>query len=118
MYVFCIFIKNLSMYLFVFLGIWNDFIHFLERNMVSCSWKKQFGIECVGCGMQRSLILILKGEFINAYKMYPPIYTIIIMVVFLLAHLKFKFKNGHNVVLSLFILNLMLILANYFIKIN
>ena len=105
------------MYLFIFLGIWNDFIHFLERNMGTCSWK-ELGVECVGCGTQRALILVLKGEFIAAFKMYPPIYTIIIMVVFLILHIKFRFKNGHNIVLGLFILNLILILANYFIKIN
>lgn len=105
------------MYLFTFLSVWKDFIRFLERNMGTCSWKK-LGVECVGCGTQRSLILILKGHFIDAYKMYPPIYAIIIMVVFLLLHIKFRFNNGHNIVLGLFILNLILILANFLIKIN
>ena len=99
------------------LGIRSDFIHFLERNMMSCSWK-EVGVECMGCGMQRALILILQGDFVEAFKMYPPIYTIILMIIFLIAHIKYNFKNGHNIVLGLFILNLIIILANYFIKIN
>jgi hypothetical protein len=100
------------------LGIRSDFIHFLERNMGSCPWKKNFGIECMGCGMQRSFILLLKGEFIEAFYMYPPLYTLIIMFVFLPLHLKYRIKNGHKILLALFIINIIITLVNYIIKIN
>jgi len=106
------------MYLLFFLGVRNDFIHFLERNMGSCPWKKNFGIDCMGCGMQRSFILLLKGEFIDAFYMYPSIYTLIIMFVFLPIHLKFNFINGHKILLLLFIINIIITLVNYIIKIN
>ena len=102
----------------MFLGVWTDFIHFLERNLGSCPWKKNFGIECMGCGMQRSFILLLKGEFAQAYQLYPPIYTLVLLFGFLAIHLKFNIKNGHKILIVLFILNLIITLANYFIKIN
>lgn len=101
----------------MFLGAWTDFIHFLERNMLACSWKR-FGVDCMGCGMQRSFILLLKGEFAQAYQLYPPIYTLVLLFGFLAIHLKFNIKNGHKILIALFILNLIITLANYFIKIN
>ncbi len=106
------------MYLLYFLGIRNNFIHFLERNMGSCPWKKHLGIECMGCGMQRSFILLLKGEFIESFYMYPPLYSLILMFVFLAIHLKYKIKNGPNYLIFLFVLNILVTLVNYIIKIK
>jgi len=90
-------------------------ISFLEKHLLSCPWKKM-GIDCMGCGMQRSLIHLLKGEFIEGFYMYPPIYTIIIMFVYLGLHLKFQFKIGHKILLGLFILNILITFVNYCIK--
>ncbi len=47
-----------------------------EDYMLPCLNKKLFGVDCLGCGMQRSLLFIAKGEFVDAFKMYPAIYTI------------------------------------------
>ena len=91
-------------------------ISFLEENMLACRWKEQFGVDCTGCGMQRSIIHLLKGEFVEAFYLYPAIYTLILMFVFLGLHLKFNFKQGHRVLLYLFITNIALMLINFIIK--
>lgn len=85
--------------------------------MLACSWKQNLGLECMGCGMQRSIIHLLKGEFIEAFKMYPAIYTLIAMFVFLGLHLKFDYKKGGKILIYLFITNAILILTNFIIKI-
>lgn len=87
-----------------------------EEYMIPCFWKKSFGIDCLGCGMQRSLSLILHGDFVGAFYMYPAVYTIIILFLFLILHLKFEFKNGHKIILALFILNITIIIINYYLK--
>lgn len=91
-------------------------ISFLEENMLSCHIKQQFGFECIGCGMQRSIIHLLKGEFVEAFYMYPAIYTLIIMFGYLLLHLKFNFKLGHKILLYLFITNIAIMLTNFILK--
>ena len=93
-----------------------DIISFLENNLLSCQWKEQFNVECTGCGMQRSIIHLLKGEFVEAFYMYPAIYTLIIMFAYLGLHLKFEFKQGLWILLYLFISNLAIMLINFFIK--
>lgn len=92
------------------------FISFLENNLLSCPWKKHLDLECMGCGMQRSVIYILKGEFTSAFYMYPAIYTLIIMFSILFLHLKFDFKYGSRILISLFSLNAIIILLNFILK--
>jgi hypothetical protein len=94
------------------------FISFLEEHLLSCQWKDQFGAECAGCGLQRSVILLLKGEFVEAFYMYPAIYTLIIMFTYLGLHLKFDFKRGSKILLYLFIINILIIASSYVIKTN
>ena len=88
----------------------------LEEYMFSCPWKKYFNMECLGCGLQRSLLLVLKGNFIEAFKMYPAIYTLILMFIFLVLHLRFNFVKGHKIILVLFTLNIIIIVSSYIFK--
>ncbi|WP_040250533.1 DUF2752 domain-containing protein [Psychroserpens mesophilus] len=87
-----------------------------EELMLPCFWKQTFGIECLGCGIQRSLSLLIHGDFVGAFYMYPAIYSLILLFIFLIIHLKFQLKNGHKIILGLFILNISIIIINYYLK--
>jgi hypothetical protein len=90
-------------------------VDFLEKNMLSCQWK-EVGLECTGCGLQRSVIHLLRGEFTEALVVYPAIYTLIVMFAFLGIHLKFNFAKGAEVLKWLFVLNVAIIVVHYFLK--
>ena len=90
----------------------------LEDYMLPCLSKKLLGIECMGCGLQRSLLFLLKGDFSKAFVMYPAIYSLIIMFLLIIINLKFNFKNGDKLVLGLFLVNIILIVGNYILKIT
>jgi hypothetical protein len=89
-----------------------------EDYMLPCLNKKLFGVECFGCGLQRSVILLFQGEFIAAFKMYPAIYTLILFVGFLILNLFYKFKYAERIKLILVVLNVVIIVTSYIIKIN
>ncbi|BCY28862.1 DUF2752 domain-containing protein [Flavobacterium okayamense] len=88
----------------------------MEEYMLPCMSKKLFGIECLGCGTQRAFVLLLKGEFVEAFKMYPPIYTLVILFLFIFLHLIDKSRNYTRIVISLAILNLIVMIVSYAIK--
>lgn len=90
-------------------------ISFLEENLLSCQWKSM-GVECMGCGFQRSVIYLMKGQFSDAFATYPAIFTLILMMVFLGLHLKLNFSKGHKILLWLFVLNLAIVLVSYVLK--
>ncbi|WP_317047120.1 DUF2752 domain-containing protein [Winogradskyella epiphytica] len=84
--------------------------------MLPCFNKKLFGFECMGCGLQRSTSLILKGEFIEAFFMYPAIYTIILLFGFIAVNHFKNYKSGSKIIIILAITNVAIIIGSYFLK--
>lgn len=87
-----------------------------EKFMIPCLNKKIFGIECPGCGMQRSMAFLLKGDFVDAFKMYPAIYTLILLFGFLAINNFVTVKHANKIIIGLSISSVVLILTNYILK--
>lgn len=86
--------------------------------MLPCMSKKLFGIECLGCGTQRAFVLLLKGEFVEAFKMYPAIYTLIPFFLLISLHLIDKSRNYTTYIKWLAIINGIIMITSYIIKIT
>lgn len=87
-----------------------------EDYMLPCLNKKIFGVECPGCGIQRAVSLLFQGEFIAAFKMYPALYALILLLGFLLADTFFTIKYSNKITIFLLISTISLILINYILK--
>jgi len=90
----------------------------LDDFMLPCLNKTLFGIDCLGCGIQRSISLIFQGQFVAAYKMYPAIFTLFILAIFLIFNLFIKFKHDYKIKMGLIILNVILVVISYLFKIT
>ena len=88
----------------------------LEDYMLPCLNKKFFGFECMGCGLQRSLSLIIHGNFTAAFYMYPAIYTLIPLALFIIASFFFKFKYSNKIINTLAIASVIIIITSFIIK--
>lgn len=84
--------------------------------MLPCLSKKLFGIDCFGCGIQRSLALLLQGEFKAAFYMYPAIYTMLLFFVFIGISLIDKSRNYHKIIVTLGIITAFVMVFSYFYK--
>ncbi|MDY6801006.1 MAG: DUF2752 domain-containing protein [Bacteroidota bacterium] len=91
-------------------------IQWLESRMQSCFYKKYFGVECPGCGMQRAFIELLKGNFTESLMLFPALIPTIIMVIYLILHLIFKFAKGAQVLKIMFIINTSIVVLSYIYK--
>ena len=89
----------------------------LEKYMIPCINKKIFGIDCLGCGMQRALLLVLKGDFIGAFYRFPAIYTTLLFLIFVTLNFSDKKRNYHKIIISLAIVNAIVMIISYFYKI-
>lgn len=89
----------------------------MEEHMLPCMNKQLFGVECPGCGTQRAIAFLLEGEFYEAFKIFPAIYTLGLFFIFLSLHLLDKKRNYAKLVIASAILNGAVILIAYFIKI-
>lgn len=86
--------------------------------MLPCMSKKLTGVDCPGCGIQRSISHLMNGEFIDAFFMYPGIYPMFFLFVFLTFDWFFKIKYGEKIKLILAILTIGTIVTNFLIKLT
>ncbi|MDE1208053.1 MULTISPECIES: DUF2752 domain-containing protein [Tenacibaculum] len=90
----------------------------LEDYMLPCLNKKFFGVDCLGCGIQRALSLVFHGEFIAAFKMYPAIYTLLLLAIAVSINFFYKVKYAQKIISILAIINIIIIVSSYVIKMN
>lgn len=90
----------------------------LEDYMLPCLNKQFFGIDCLGCGIQRALSLVFQGEFIAAFKMYPAIYTLLVLAILVGINFFYKVKYAQKIISILAVINIIIIVSSYVIKIN
>lgn len=92
---------------------------FLEakRFFVPCPFKWLTGLDCPGCGFQRSVWALFQGEFQESFKLYPP--TALFLISFLAASMTYFFKwNSESKILrAIYIATGVLVIANYLYKI-
>lgn len=93
-----------------------SFIQWLEEHQGACVYKKYLGIECPGCGMQRSLIALLKGNLCESLQLFPALIPLMLMFIFLILHLKFQFKHGARILMFWFVINTVIIIVSYIQK--
>ncbi|MFO7718952.1 MAG: DUF2752 domain-containing protein [Gillisia sp.] len=88
----------------------------MEEILLPCLNKQLFGLECYGCGGQRAMILLLDGNFVDAFKIFPAIYPLAVLLVFVLINIFIKFKFDFIIKIGLIILTAGTMLFNYLIK--
>lgn len=88
----------------------------MEEYMLPCMNKSIFGVDCMGCGMQRSLLLLSKGEFMEAFKMFPALYTTILFFLVVILHFMDKSRNYLKLIVSLAIINALVLIIAYAYK--
>lgn len=91
-------------------------IHWLETHMMSCFYKQITGFDCPGCGMQRSFIELLKGNFKESFYLYPPLLPTLFTLGLTVWHLVFKLKNGAAFIKYSFITTTSIVVISYIIK--
>ncbi|WP_372945800.1 DUF2752 domain-containing protein [Muriicola sp.] len=84
--------------------------------MLPCLSKQLLGMDCPGCGIQRSLWLLFQGQFLAAFKMYPAIYPILGLFAFLLLDQFYRIKYANTISIVLMITSVVMILANFVYK--
>jgi hypothetical protein len=92
------------------------FLFAAKDYMLPCLSKQLLGFDCPGCGMQRSVALLLQGDFVAAFQMYPAIYSIIGLFGFLALDYFIKIKHANTISIGLMIMSVFLILINFALK--
>nr|WP_067053120.1 DUF2752 domain-containing protein [Mucilaginibacter sp. L294] len=89
----------------------------LKAHLLPCPFKYITGIDCPGCGFQRSLLALLKGDVHQSFLLYPPAIPLLIMAAWWLADSIFKLDTRKSLVKkTMFIVVALIIAVSYTLK--
>ena len=71
-----------------------NIISWLEQYQLPCLFKKYFHIDCPGCGFQRSISALLKGNVAESFLLFPTTFALLIFFVGLFVNNKYQFANN------------------------
>ena len=87
--------------------------------LIPCLFKKVFGFECPGCGIQRAIILLFQGRIADSFTMYPALLPMILLISYLTYKILAKKQKPtiDYTLITLFVIVAISIIANYSYKI-
>jgi hypothetical protein len=88
-----------------------------EKFMLPCLSKQVLGMECPGCGLQRSIVLLLQGDIGASVQMYPGLLPMMALFGFMALNRFFPFRRANTVIVGLAGLTVLAILGNFLLKI-
>jgi hypothetical protein len=53
----------------------------VEDHLLTCSFKENFGVECLGCGTQRSFLALIKGDIVQSFIYNPGVLLILLTLI-------------------------------------
>lgn len=92
-------------------------IEWFKNHMLTCPSKHFFHFDCPGCGLQRSVLTLLEGNFVESFRLYPATGFILFCFIFTALHLIFKFKHGAAIIKGAYIFASLVIVISYIYKI-
>ena len=93
-----------------------NIINWLEAHQLPCMFKAVTHFDCPGCGLQRSFILLIKGDVLSSFIMYPALIPVILLFSFLIIHLVRHIKNGTAILKYAYIFCAGIIMVSYIYK--
>ncbi|UEQ78581.1 DUF2752 domain-containing protein [Chryseobacterium arthrosphaerae] len=88
----------------------------VEDFMLTCPSKKFLGVECLGCGAQRAVVLVFEGKFSEAFHLYPAVYTLLLFFFTLGISFIDRKRKYSNILLGMVAVNLVIMVIAYVYK--
>lgn len=102
----------------IFCNYWITTIQWLQNHLLACPFKKLTGIDCPGCGFQRSVIALLQGNLKQSLQYYPAAIPLIIAVLFTLVEMRFQFDRRQQLKKTIYFFTAFAIVASYVLKMS
>ena len=95
----------------------QSIFYWLKDHLLPCPFKYFTGIDCPGCGFQRSVLALLQGNLLDSFKLYPPTIPLLLAFAYLFADKKFSLDTKDQLVKkTVYMIVGSIILISYSIK--
>lgn len=98
-------------------GYYERFLGFLQGHLLACPSRRYLHIDCPGCGLQRSILALLRGDLAGSLHYHPAGILVLLTFVLLPLQLIFRFTWGGKVLLGLQVAVVIITITFYVYKI-
>ena len=102
---------------FIFCSYGINFL-WLQNYLLPCPFKKLTGIDCPGCGFQRSVLALLQGNFYQSILLYPATIPLLAATAFTLLDGRLAFDRSGLAKKILYLFTGSVVLISYIIKMS
>jgi hypothetical protein len=74
------------------------FIKWLQGHLLPCPFKYLTGIDCPGCGFQRSVLALVQGDVHQSFTLYPPAIPLLLFFAYGIADRVFKLDTKNEAI--------------------
>jgi len=93
-----------------------DITNWLQNHLLACPFKKLTGVDCPGCGFQRSVIALIKGNINESIHLYPAAMPLLVTALFVLFAPKMKIDASDGIKKTLYMLTGGIMMVSYVLK--
>lgn len=84
--------------------------------MLPCWWKNLTGIDCPGCGIQRSVWALVRGDIVESIKLYPALFPLAFTFVLIFLNRVYQHTQIEKLLRISYISSVIIILCNFLLK--
>lgn len=84
--------------------------------MIPCVSKTLFGIDCLGCGFQRAVVLLFNGEFKASFLLYPALFPLLLFFGTIGLHFIHSSKNYKHWMKTFGLISFITMVISYLVK--
>ncbi len=81
-----------------------NLFQWLQNYLLPCPFKSLTGIDCPGCGFQRSVIALLKGNLHDSWLLYPASIPFIVTAIFVFLDMRFHWDKTNILKKALYVI--------------
>lgn len=98
------------------LTVYTNMINWFEEHQLPCLFKSLFHFDCPGCGLQRSLLALLRGDVVESAKLYPAVFPVLLLFAYAAFYLVKRNRYGLRNIKFLFMTAAAVICIQYIYK--
>jgi hypothetical protein len=100
-----------------YLLTYSNTLRWLEAHLLTCPSRKYLHLECPGCGFQRSVLALFRGDIPGSKALYPATIPIFMIAIVTALHLRYHFRHGAATIKYLQFAIAIVITVNYIYKV-
>ncbi|WP_461453478.1 DUF2752 domain-containing protein [Mucilaginibacter sp.] len=93
-----------------------NIVVWLQNHLLTCPFKALTGIDCPGCGFQRSVIELMQGNLSKSLYYYPATIPLIFTTLFFIADMRLNFTKKESLKRGLLVFTALIITGSYVLK--